>query len=42
MIALAPQTLSTANTLAGQSGLLNFLKAEEAKYNIVSQCNGRS
>ena len=34
----AAQTLNTANTLAGQSGLINFLKTEEAKYNIVSKC----
>ena len=35
------QTLTNAKSLAGQSGLINFLQAEEAKYSIVKQCSTR-
>ncbi|EIE19391.1 hypothetical protein COCSUDRAFT_54674 [Coccomyxa subellipsoidea C-169] len=33
------KTLDDANTLAGKSGLVNFLVSEQSKYDIVSKCS---
>ena len=33
------QTLDDANTLAGKSGLVNFLVSEQSKYDIVTKCS---
>ncbi|BDA43670.1 hypothetical protein COCOBI_04-6830 [Coccomyxa sp. Obi] len=36
------KTLDDANTLAGKSGLVNFLESEQSKYDIVGKCSKQS